>query len=265
MNVIVNQFKKRLQQPGIQYGLWLGIPDPTCAEIAAGAGFDWLLIDNEHAPFDIASVQRHLQVIAAYASQAIVRPLEGTTAALKQLLDIGAQSLLVPMVDTAGQAEQLVRDVRYPPEGIRGLGTSMARGARYNRLPGYLHEANREICLIVQVETVTALENLEQIAAVDGVDGVFIGPSDLSASMGYVGQPGHAHVVEAIENGIKTILAAGKAPGLLAVDQDLARHYAGLGAKFIGVGVDAALLAAATSKLARQYIQGLDDRPLHGY
>ncbi len=265
MDVIENKFKQRLQQPGTQYGLWLGIPDPTCAEICAGAGFDWLLIDAEHAPYDVAAVQRHLQVIAPYPSQPLVRPVEGRTALLKQLLDVGAQTLLVPMVDSAEQAAQLVKDVRYPPQGIRGLGTSMARAARYNRLPGYLQAANQQICLLVQVESVTALANLEAIVAVDGVDGVFIGPSDLSASMGYIGQPGHPVVVAAIENAIKTIIAAGKAPGLLAVNPKLARHYAALGAKFIGVGVDAALLASATTNLARQFIAADDDQPIGGY
>jgi 4-hydroxy-2-oxoheptanedioate aldolase len=253
MEVIKNQFKRKLKEDQTQFGLWLGIPDTTVAEICAGAGFDWLLIDAEHAPFDVTSVQRHLQVIAPYGSQAIVRPVEGSTALLKQLLDVGAQTLLVPMVDTADQAAQLVKDVRYPPEGIRGLGTSMARAAMYNRITNYLQEANKEICLLVQVETVTALENIEAIVNVEGVDGVFIGPSDLSASMGYVGQPEHPEVIKAIENGIEIIKAAGKAPGLLSVNPEKAKHFASLGAKFIGVGVDAALLTKATSSLAAEF------------
>jgi 4-hydroxy-2-oxoheptanedioate aldolase len=265
MDLIKNRFKQRLSEAGTQYGLWLGIPDPTVAEICAGAGFDWLLVDAEHAPFDVASVQRHLQVIAPYPSQAIVRPVEGRTALLKQLLDVGAQTLLVPMVDTPEQAAQLVKDVRYPPEGIRGLGTSMARAAGYNRIPGYLQAANDEICLLVQVETVTALENLEAIANIKGVDGVFIGPSDLSASMGYVGQPEHPEVIQAIESGIATILAAGKAPGLLSVTPAKAKHFATLGAKFIGVGVDASLLTQATSRLAAEFIDASGADNIRGY
>jgi 4-hydroxy-2-oxoheptanedioate aldolase len=264
MEVIKNIFKQRLKEEGTQYGLWLGIPDPTVAEICAGAGFDWLLVDAEHAPFDVSSVQRHLQVIAPYSSQAIVRPVEGRTALLKQLLDVGAQTLLVPMVDTAEQAEQLVKDVRYPPEGIRGLGTSMARAAMYNRIPGYLKAANDEICLLVQVETVEGLKNLEAIANVPGVDGVFIGPSDLSASMGYVGQPEHPEVIKAVEGGIAAINAAGKASGLLSVTPEKAKNFASLGAKFIGVGVDAALLTKATTTLAAEFLSS-DAGNIKGY
>ncbi|MGS2723154.1 4-hydroxy-2-oxoheptanedioate aldolase [Porticoccus sp. GXU_MW_L64] len=256
--MIENTFKKRLRESGSQYGLWLGIPDPTCAEICAGAGFDWLLIDAEHAPYDVAAVQRHLQVIQPYPPQAIVRPVEGRTALLKQLLDVGAQTFLVPMVDTADQAEELVQAVNYPPKGIRGLGTSMARAAGYNRVPNYVHKANDQICLLLQVETTKAVENLDSILLVEGVDGIFIGPSDLSASMGYIGQPDHPEVVKAIEQSIQKIIAAGKAPGILSVNPEMARKYAGLGVKFIGVGVDAALLTKATTDLAKQFIGGID-------
>lgn len=236
----------------VQYGLWMGLLDPVSAEIGAGAGFDWVLVDAEHAPYSIRDVQTQLQAIAPYEVPALVRPAEGRTALLKQLLDIGAQTLLVPMVNTARQARQLVRDVRYPPQGIRGLGTAMARAARWNGIDGYLQKANDEICLIVQAETQTAMDNLSAIAAVDGVDGVFIGPADLSASMGHIGNPGHPDVVEAIEAGFKTIAAAGKAAGVLALDETLAKRYAGKGASFIGVGVDISLLAASVRQLARR-------------
>jgi len=265
MNVPINQFKHALNNGKAQYGLWLGLPDSICAEIAAGAGFDWLLIDAEHAPYSVRDIQNHLQAIEPYKVPAIVRPAEGRTALLKQLLDVGAQTLLIPMVDTAEQARQLVQAVRYPPEGIRGLGTSMARAARWNGIPGYLDNANKEICLIVQAETATAMENLEEIVAVEGVDAVFIGPSDLSASMGYIGQPGHPEVVKAIEAGFETILAAGKAAGVLAVDEKLAHAYAKKGASFIGVGVDAALLSNATRQLANRFISSEDEAPLAGY
>ncbi len=265
MNLPVNHFKHSLKSGKASYGLWMGLPDTICAEICAGAGFEWLLIDAEHAPFSVRGVHDHLQAIAPYQIPAIVRPAEGRTALLKQLLDVGAQSFLVPMVDTAAQAEQLAQDVRYPPEGIRGLGTSMARGARWNRVEGYLQKANEEICLIVQVESVTALENLEQIVAVDGIDGVFIGPSDLSASMGHIGNPGHPEVVEAIERAFEIILAAGKAVGILAVDEALAKRYVEKGANFVGVGVDAALLANATTQLANKFIPTENDTELAAY
>lgn len=260
MNLPINQFKRAIKSGNPQYGLWMGIPDSICAEIGAGAGFDWVLIDAEHAPYSIRDVHNHLQAIAPYNVPAIVRPAEGRTALLKQLLDVGAQTFLVPMVDTAEQAKQLAKDVRYPPAGIRGLGTSMARAARWNDVDGYLQKANEEICLIVQAETKTAIQNLKDIVAVDGVDGVFIGPSDLSASMGYIGNPGHEDVVSAIETGFETIVAAGKAAGVLAVDENLVKNYVAKGASFIGVGVDAALLATSTRLLAKRFKnEGGDD------
>lgn len=249
----VNQFKQQLQGEQTQWGLWLGLPDTSCAEICAGAGFDWLLIDGEHAPFDNRSIMAHLQAIAPYQVPAIVRPPEGRTALIKQLLDIGAQTLLIPMVDTPEQAAQLVQAVRYPPQGIRGLGTSLARGANWNRIPGYLHQANEQICLIVQAETTTAMDNLAEIAAIDGVDAVFIGPSDLSASMGHVGNPDHPEVVAAIEQGIRTINAAGKAAGLMSLNQQQANHYVEVGACFVGIGVDTLLLANGAKSLINAF------------
>jgi len=259
MKLPKNKFKQALKSNKTQFGLWMGLPDTVCAEIGAGAGFDWLLIDAEHAPYDLRGTQSHLQAIAPYDVPAIVRPPEGTTAGIKQLLDIGAQTLLIPMVNTVEQAKQLVQDSLYPPQGIRGLGTSMARAAHWNGIEGYLQKANDEICLIVQAETQQAIDNLEEIVNIDGVHGVFIGPSDLSASMGHVGNPGHPEVVAAVEKGIKTILKAGKAAGVLAVDKTLAEGYAAIGASFVGVGVDASLLATSLRNLAGQYC-GADEK-----
>lgn len=249
----VNTFKQGLKGDQPLWGLWLGLPDSSCAEIVAGAGFDWLLIDGEHAPFELDSTMRHLQAIAPYQVSAIVRPEEGRTALLKRLLDIGAQTLLIPMCDSAEQARELVQAVKYPPQGIRGLGSSLARAAKWNNVPGYLHKANDEICLIVQAETATAMENLAEIAAVEGVDAVFIGPSDLSASMGYVGNPDHPEVVAAIEQGIATINAAGKAAGLLCINPAKANDYVAKGAKFVGIGVDTLLLGNAARQLAKSF------------
>lgn len=249
-----NQFKRALSANKPSFGLWQGIPDTTVAEIGAGAGFDWVLIDAEHGPFDLRSVMLHLQAIEPYPVSALVRPVEGSTALIKQLLDIGAQTLLVPMVDSVEQAQQIVRAAKYPPQGIRGLGTSMARAANWNRTTDYLAEANDEICVILQIETLAGLENLEAIVNVDGVDAVFIGPSDLSASMGHIGNPGHPDVIAAIENGFRLIQKAGKSAGVLAVTKELVETYIEAGAKFIGVGVDAALLANATRQLASRFI-----------
>jgi 4-hydroxy-2-oxoheptanedioate aldolase len=268
MELPKNPFKQGLASGQPQYGLWLGLPDNSAAEIAAVAGFDWLLIDGEHAPFDLRTIMSHLQAMAPYEVAPIVRCVEGNTALIKQLLDIGVQTLLVPMVETAEQAEQLVRAVRYPPAGIRGLGTSLARAARWNQVPGYLKKANDEICLIVQVETASAMENLDAILQVEGVDGVFIGPSDLSASMGYIGDAGNPVVVETINTGLNKIRAAGKYAGLLCLDPSLAQNYVEQGANFVGVGVDTMILANETRKLAQRFKQGApveDEKPQAGY
>ena len=248
-----NLFKAALETGKPQYGLWLGIPDQSIAEMMAGAGFDWVLVDHEHGPFELRDVMSHLQAIAPYDVAPVVRAVDGNPALLKKLCDIGAQSFLVPMIDTAEQAADVVAAVKYPPEGRRGLGTSMARAARWNAVPGYLQNANDEILVVVQAETTTALENLEAIANTDGVDGVFIGPSDLSASMGYVGQAGHSDVVEAVSNGLQTIRAAGKYAGLMCLDQKQVGHFVECGANFIAVGVDALLIGNSARALAASY------------
>jgi len=245
-----NTFKQALQSKQPQWGFWLGLANAYSAEICAGAGFDWLVIDAEHAPNDIPSVLGQLQAIAPYPSQPVVRPVEGSAATIKQLLDIGAQSLLITMVESAQQAQELVQACFYPPHGIRGVGTALARAAQWNRHSDYFEKANDEVCLLLQVETVKGLEALKEIANVDGVDGVFIGPADLAASLGYLGQPGHPEVKRAIEEALRTIRAAGKAPGVLATTPSLAQHYRDCGALFIAVGVDTLLLANETSALA---------------
>ena len=254
MQIKANTFKAAIKngQPA-QIGLWLGLADPICAEICAGAGFDWLLIDGEHAPNDVRSVLAQLQAVAPYAAHPIVRPVSGDVQIIKQLLDIGAQTLLVPMVETAGQAELLVRAMRYPPHGIRGVGAALARASQWNRNTNYLHEANDQMCLLVQVETRLGLKNLDAIAAVEGVDGVFIGPSDLSASLGYLGQAGHVDVQGAIENAIRRIRISGLAAGILATDETQAQRYLSLGCAFVAVGLDGNLLMRATQDLARKF------------
>ena len=245
-----NRFRAGLETGKTQFGVWLGIPDSTAAEIMAGAGFDWLLVDQEHGAFELRDVMTHLQVMAAYDVAPIVRPVDGNAAVLKKLCDIGAQSFIVPMIDTAEQAAAVVGAVRYPPEGVRGMGTSLARAARWNAVQGYAGRANEEMVVIVQAETVTAIENLEAIAAVPGVDGVFIGPSDLSASMGHVGDVSHPEVVDTVSDAIRRIRAAGKYAGLLCLDESMIAHYEECGANFIGIGVDTLLLGNAARKLA---------------
>nr|WP_315236091.1 4-hydroxy-2-oxoheptanedioate aldolase [uncultured Albidiferax sp.] len=250
-----NLFKQALARGEVQIGLWQALADPYAAEICAGSGFDWLLLDGEHAPNDLRSLLGALQGVAAYPTHPVVRVPHGDAALIKQVLDIGATTLLVPMVESAEQAAALVRAMRYPPQGLRGVGSAIARSARWSRYPNYLQEANERVCLLVQVESLAALQQIDAIAAVEGVDGVFIGPADLSASMGYLGQPAHPEVRAAIDHAIARILHAGKAPGILCADESLARHYLALGARFVAVGVDTSLLVRATAALAAQFKQ----------
>jgi 4-hydroxy-2-oxoheptanedioate aldolase len=258
MQIPENHFKHAIAAQRTQIGLWLGLADPYAAELCATAGFDWLLIDGEHGPNDLRSMLAVLQAVAPYPSHPVVRIPQGDTALVKQVLEIGARTLLVPMVESAEQARELVRAMRYPPHGIRGVGSGLARSSRWSGYPNYLKEADRRMCLLVQVETATALERIDAIAAVEGVDGVFIGPADLSASMGHLGEPDHPEVRASIEAALASILAAGKAPGILAVDESLARHYIGLGARFVAVGVEATMLAHATRALAARFTGPVD-------
>lgn len=258
MKTPANPFKSALRDRRAQIGLWLGLADSYTTEICAGAGFDWLLVDGEHAPNDLRSILQQLQAIEGYpGSHPIARVPMGHghvgEMLIKQYLDLGVQTILVPMVDTPEQAAQLVKATRYPPEGIRGMGG--ARGSRWGRYPAYPKEANAQICLLVQAETQLALDNLDAIAAVEGVDGVFIGPADLSASMGHVANPGHPQVQAAIEDAISRINKAGKAAGILTPDEALAKRYLELGAMFVAVGLDTNLLARHTSALAARFRQ----------
>lgn len=248
-----NQFKRALREPRAQIGLWLGLANAYSAELCAGAGFDWLLLDLEHAPNDVRSVLAQLQAIAAYTSHPVVRPVVGDVNIIKQLLDIGAQTLLIPMVETAEQARQLVRMTRYPPSGIRGVGSALARASRFNRIAGYLQKADDEMCLLLQIESLEGLRNIREIAAVEGVDGVFIGPSDLCAALGHLGNPAHAEVQTVIEDAIAVVLAEGKAPGILIADEALARRYIELGSRFVAVGTDAAILMRGTDALLQKF------------
>jgi 4-hydroxy-2-oxoheptanedioate aldolase len=249
----LNTFKKALQEGQTQIGLWVGLADAYVAEALAGTGYDWLLIDGEHAPNDVRSTLAQLQAVAAYDSHPIVRPVKGDTALIKQLLDIGAQTLLIPMIETAQQAEEMVRAMRYPPTGIRGVGSALARSSRWNQIHGYLAQADSQLCLLVQVESVAGLAAVDQIANVDGVDGVFFGPADLSASMGYLGQPGHPAVSRAIIDGMAQVKRAGKAAGILTSDILQAKAYIEAGAAFVAVGVDTTLLVRGAKALLENF------------
>jgi 4-hydroxy-2-oxoheptanedioate aldolase len=248
-----NQFKRGLSEGRRQFGLWLDLGDPYSSEISAGAGFDWLLIDAEHGPNDVRSVLVQLQALAAYPVAPIVRIADSNDATIKQMLDIGAQSILVPMVESAGQARQLVRAMRYPPAGVRGVASAIVRASRWNRIPGYVTQADAEVCLIVQLESRAGIEQLGAIAAVNGVDALFIGPADLAASLGHLGDARHPEVQQTIENAIERARQAGKPIGILSTEEAQVRRYLELGCTFVGVGLDAALLATVTQELAAKY------------
>lgn len=249
-------FKRRLLAGEPQTGLWLGFASPYTAEMAATAGFDWLLIDGEHSPNDLTSLLAQLQAVAPYAAHPIARPPVGDAVLIKQYLDIGVQTLLVPMVESAEQAQALVAAMRYPPRGRRGVGHVLARAAQWGRVDDYLAHADDAMCLLVQVETRAGLDNLEAIAAVEGVDGVFIGPADLSAALGHLGDAGHPEVRGTIDNAITRIRSAGKAAGIVTVDESEARDYLEAGCTFVGVGVDTLLLMNALHGLAERFRQG---------
>ena len=248
-----NTFKLALREGRPQIGLWVGLADCNVAEALAGTGYDWLLLDGEHAPNDPRSILAQLRAVAPYPVHAVVRPVQGEVALVKQYLDVGAQTLLVPMIDTAEHAALMVRAMRYAPAGIRGMGAALARASRWNQVEGYIANADEQMCLLVQCESATALGNLQAIAETEGVDGVFFGPADLSASMGYRGQPTHPAVVQAMLDGIATVRAAGKAPGILITDPVAAQRYIDAGALFVAVGVDTSLLVAAATDLVRHF------------
>ncbi|MDM7991367.1 HpcH/HpaI aldolase/citrate lyase family protein [Arthrobacter sp. zg-Y877] len=258
-------FAARLAGGGRQTGMWVCSGSPLVAEICAGSGLDWLLIDAEHSPNGIESLLAQLQAVHGYPVTAVVRPPSGDAVLLKQYLDLGAQNLLIPMVDTPEQAAELVSAVRYPPQGIRGVGSALARASRWNRIEGYLENAAESVTLLVQIETAAAVENVEAIAAVDGVDGLFLGPADLAASMGYLGQQEHPDVIAAVEHCIAAVKAAGKPVGVNAFAEATARRYIDAGVDFILVGADVALLARGSEALAAKYISPADDGARAGY
>ena len=253
MDVPSNRFKRALREGKPQIGLWLALADPVAAELCASAGFDWLLLDAEHGPNDLRTILAQLQAIAPYAGHPVVRVRVGDTHIIKQVLELGAQSMLIPMVETAEQAAAMVAAMQYPPAGVRGVGAVLGRSSRWNRIPQYLNQAGNEMCLLVQIETLRGVENVKAIAATPGVDGVFIGPADLSASMGHLGNMTHPDVLSAIERLIGEIRGAGKAPGILTTDEKLVKRYLELGCKFIAVGADTILLATSADRTASRF------------
>lgn len=255
MEIQANAFKRAILRGDLQIGLWCTLASNIAAEIVSDSGYDWLLIDTEHSPNDTPDILRHLQAVQGGSASPVVRAAWNDTVLIKRLLDVGAQTLLVPYVQNAEEARQAVAATRYPPAGIRGV-TGSGRASRYGRVKDYLQKANDEIGVIVQVETREALDQIEAIAAVEGVDGVFVGPSDLSASFGLIGKPLSPEVQEAIEKAGKRIRAAGKSAGILAGGEADARRYMGWGYNFVAVGVDTVLLARAADELLARFKGG---------
>lgn len=259
-----NPFKAALKAGQPQMGCWLGLADPYAAEISAGAGFDWLVIDAEHAPNDLRSILSQLQVIAAFDSHPVVRPTIGETWMIKQLLDAGVQTLLVPMVESAEQARELVAAVTYPPHGVRGVGSALARASNFSGIPDYLTTADDEICLLLQVENRAGMAALDDILQVEGVDGVFIGPADLAADMGHIGNANAPEVEAAVLGGMRKIVAAGKAGGILTLNPKMQKACLDIGATFVATNIDVTLFAGAMRASAKSALSLLPDQTTTG-
>ena len=241
MELPVNTFKRALKAGNRQIGLWCTLSNNYAIEVVAGAGFDWLLVDTEHSPNELDMVLSQLQAVAPYTTHPVVRVPWNDMVTIKRFLDIGAQTLLIPYVQNEEEAKKAVAHTRYPLDGVRGLGGT-TRANRFGRVKDYARRASEELCVLVQVETRTALDSLEAIAAVDGVDGVFIGPADLHASLGYAGQTAKPEVKELIDDAIRRIRKSGKAPGVLTTAEADARHWLDLGCQFVAVGVECVAL-----------------------
>lgn len=252
MPALKNHLKARMAAGDRLDGIWIGSGTETAAEALSQIGFDWLLIDTEHGPVEAAAALPMLRAVSAGQTEPVVRVAWNDLVLIKRVLDFGAQTLMIPYVQSADEARAAVRATRYPPEGIRGV-AGIHRAAQYGAIPDYLNRANAEIALIIQVETRAAFEALDEIAAVEGVDAIFIGPADLSASMGHLGDSNHPEVVAAIEDAAKRIKAAGKRAAILALDSETARNYAQMGYDMVAAGLDMHLMVTA----ARQMLEAV--------
>ena len=253
MDAPENKLKSALNRGKTQIGCWFNLANPMGAEIVGRAGFDWVLIDGEHGPNSIKDIAHQLQALEGLPTSSVVRAPIGENVIIKQILDAGAQSLLIPMVESADEAHELVAAVQYPPLGKRGVGAFVARAARFGNLSNYLQTADEQICLLVQLETRAGLLALNDILKVDGIDGVFIGPADLAADMGYLGNPKAEAVQEAILDALRRISASGKAAGILSLDDQDTETYLSAGARFVGVASDVLTLNQALRAKAKKW------------
>lgn len=252
MQLPVNRFRGAIKAGEAQIGLWCTLSTGFAVEVVADAGFDWLLLDTEHSPGDVLTVLGQLQALGGHGASAVVRPATNDPVLIKRFLDIGAQTLLIPYIETVEQARAAVAAMHYPPAGIRGV-SALTRATAFGRISNYPARVEDELCLLLQIETRAGLDAIEQICAVDGVDGVFIGPGDLAASLGHIGQLEHPEVAGAVIDAISRVVGAGKPAGILTGDAALAERCLALGATFVAVGVDAGLLARAADSLARRF------------
>jgi 4-hydroxy-2-oxoheptanedioate aldolase len=252
MDLHRNSFKHAIAAGKLQIGLWCSLCSNIAADVVGDSGFDWLLLDTEHSPNEIPDLVGQLQAVSGGTATPIVRPAWNDMVLIKRCLDIGAQTLLVPYVQNAEEARRAVEAVRYPPRGMRGVAVA-SRASRYGRVADYLKKADSEICLLVQVETRSALDQLEAIAAVDGIDGVFIGPSDLSASLGHIGNPAHPEPQKAMQDAAVRLKKIGKPAGILTGNDDEIRRYISWGYTFVAVGSDIGLLGRGADMLAKKY------------
>jgi 4-hydroxy-2-oxoheptanedioate aldolase len=252
MDLPQNRFKRALKAGQPQIGLWSTLSSNYSVEVIAGAGFDWILLDTEHSPNELESLLTQLQAAAPYPSHAVVRVPWNDMVTIKRVLDIGAQSILIPYVSTAEEARAAVSYTRYPPKGVRGVAGS-TRATRFGRIKDYAKRAHEEICVLVQVENQQGLDNLDAIAAVEGVDGVFIGPADLHASLGLMGEISNPRIMPVIDDAIRRIRKAGCAPGILTPGEEHARRQLECGALFVAVGNDISILARGAEALAAKF------------
>ncbi|HUI62603.1 MAG TPA: aldolase/citrate lyase family protein [Steroidobacteraceae bacterium] len=252
MDIQRNEFKRALARRERQIGLWSTLCSCVGAEVIAHSGFDWILLDTEHSPNEVPDLLGQLQAMGRGTAHPVIRAAWNDPVLIKRILDIGAQTILLPYIQTAEEAQRAVRSVRYPPKGIRGV-SSVSRASQYGRIKDYLRRADEEIGLIVQIETRSALDQLEAISAVEGVDGIFIGPADLSASLGHIGDPQHPETQNALQDAARRLARLNKSAGILTTVEADARRYIDWGYTFVAVGVDTALLARSSDALARSF------------
>ncbi|HWM47264.1 MAG TPA: HpcH/HpaI aldolase/citrate lyase family protein [Xanthobacteraceae bacterium] len=252
MDITRNVFKQAVKERRLQIGIWSSLCSNIGAEVISDSGFDWILLDTEHSPNELPGLVTQLQASGRGTATPVVRAAWNDMVLIKRILDIGAQSILIPYVQTPDEAKRAVTSVRYPPRGMRGV-AGASRASRYGRVNDYLRKADDEICLLVQVETKSALDQIEAIASVEGVDGVFIGPADLSASLGHLGNPQHPEAQAAIQDAARRLAKVGKAAGILTGVEAEARRYIEWGYNFVAVGTDTVLLARAADALAKSF------------